>query len=192
MVAELTQNNPYCQKELLDADVLPKLVDLLSETDTATDGLRAISCMVRSYEPCVAAFIEIGGLECLLGCLQQVDQDKLIARAMFLLCSMCADFPAIRDELLKLKVIEQVVPTIELHTDYNMRLETTLSLLCQFTEDSEAISRCQAPELGLKTTLEEIIRLAGDKPECREAVEYSQLLLQRIYDTKCDTEITDR
>lgn len=192
LVAELTQNNPYCQKELLEVDVLPKLVNLLSDKETATDGLRAISCMVRSYEPCVAAFIDIGGLECLLGCLQQTDQDKLIARSMFLLGSMCADFPDIRDELLKLKVIEQIVPTIELHTEYNMRLETTLSLLCQFTEISDAIVRCQAPELSLKQTLEEIIRLAEDKPECRETIEYSQLLLQRIFDSKSDSEVTDR
>lgn len=192
LVAELAQNNPYCQKALLEADILPKLMGLLSENETATDGLRAVSCLVRSYEPCLAAFIDIGGLECLLGCLQHVDEEKLLTRAMFLLNSLCIDFPAVRDELIKLKIIDLILPTIQPKSEYNILLETTLSVLCLFTEDSEAITRCQLSEFNLKSQLEEIIQMAGDKPECKEIVEYSETLLKRLFDSKLDVEITDR
>lgn len=192
IVGELAQNNPYCQKEILDADFLPNLMSLLSETETASDGLRAISCLVRSYEPCLEAFIEIGGLECLLGCLQQLDQEKLITKAMFLLNSICVDFPSVRDKLITIRIVDMIIPTIQPQESYTMCLETALSVLCILTENSEAIDQCRAPEFNFKKTLEEVIQVAGDKPECREIVEYSQLLLKQIFDSKSDPEITDR
>lgn len=192
LVAELAQNNPYCQKALLEADILPKLMNLLSENDTSTDGLRAVSCLVRSYEPCLAAFIEIGGLECLLGCLLQSDNEKLITRTTFLVNSLCNDFPSVRDELIKLKVIDFILPIIQPKTDYDVVLETALSALCLFTENNEAASRCQSPEFNLRSQLDEIIQIAGDKPECKETVEYSQLLLKRLFGSKSDIENTDR
>lgn len=192
LVAELAQNNPYCQKALLETDILAELMNLLSENDTSTNGLRAISCMVRGYEPCLTAFIEIGGLECLLGCLQQTDNEKLITKAIFLLNSLCNDFPAVRDELIKLKVIDFILPTIQPKPEYDILLETALSALCQFTENNEAASRCQSPEFTLRSQLDEIIQIAGDKPECQETVEYSEILLQRLFGSKTDIETTDR
>lgn len=192
LIAELAQNNPYCQKALLDADILPKLMTLLSETETAPDGLRAVSCLVRSYEPCLTAFIEIGGLECLLGCLQQIDQEKLLTRAMFLLNSLCSDFPEIRDELVKLKIIDLMVPIIQAKSEYNILLETSLSTLCLFMENSDAIARCHSPETNLKSQLEDVIQVAGDKPECKEIIEYSQSILKRLNSSKPDIEATDR
>lgn len=192
MIAELAQNNPYCQKALLEADILPKLMNLLSENETSTDGLRAVSCLVRSYEPCLAAFIEIGGLECLLGCLLQTDNQKLITRSTFLLNSLCNDFPPVRDELIKLKVIDFLLPIIQPKPEYDNVLETVLSALCLFIENDEAASRCQSPELNLRSQLDEIIQMAGDKPECKETVEYSQVLLKRLFGSQSDFETTDR
>lgn len=192
LVAELAQNNPYCQKALLEADILPKLMNLLSENETSTDGLRAVSCLVRSYEPCLAAFIEIGGLECLLGCLLQTDNQKLITRSIFLLNSLCNDFPSVRDELIKLKVIDFLLPIIQPKPEYDIALETVLSALCLFTENNEAASRCQSSKLNLRSQLDEIIQIAGDKPECKETVQYSQVLLNRLFGSQSDIETTDR
>lgn len=192
LVAELAQNNPYCQQALLEADILPKLMNLLSENETSTDGLRAVSCLVRGYEPCLAAFIEIGGLECLLGCLLHTDNEKLITRAIFLLNSLSNDFPSLHRELIKLNVIDFMLPIIEPKPDYDIVLETALSALCLFTENDGAASRCQSPEVNLKLKLDEIIRIAGDKPECNETVEYSKVLLKRLFGSKSNIETTDR
>lgn len=190
LIAELAQNNPYCQKALLDADVLPKLIALLNESETATNGIHAISCLVRSYEPTLAAFIDVGGLECIIGCLQQIDQQKLIIRALFLLNSLCADFPDVREEFIKLKVVEHIIELLKPVDEYDISVETALSVLCMLTESSEAISRCQTSELSLKPTIDSIVELAGDKPECREIVEYAQLLLRKVFNSTETT--TDR
>lgn len=192
IVAELAQNNPYCQKELLDMDFLPAIMNLLSEKETTPDGLRALSCLVRSYEPCLNAFIDIGGIECLLGCLQQIDHEKTLARTMFLLSSLCADFPSLRAKLIRLKVIDLIVAAIQPQDEYNFCLETALSVLCTLTENGEAVERCRSIELNFTKTLEEIITLASNKAECQETVTYSELLLSRISDTFGEVETTDR
>lgn len=192
ITAELAQNNPFCQKELLEMDFLPAIMNLLSEKETTPDGLRALSCLVRSYEPCLNAFIDIGGIECLLGCLQQVNHEKTLTRALFLLSSLCTDFPSLREKLVRLKVVDLVVGTIQPQADYNICLETALSVLCIFTEDAEAVERCRAMELDFGKRLQEVITLADRKPECQETIDYSELLLKRIFDNTGDAEVTDR
>lgn len=189
LIAELAQNNPYCQKALFEADVLPLLMNLLCENETVVAGLPAVSCLVRNYEPCLKAFTKIGGLECLLGCLQQSDNEKLITRAAFFLHSLCVDFPYICDDLIKLKAIDIIVPLIQPQVEFNVCLETLLSVLCSLIDCTGVIETCRS-QCGFKEILEEIIKVGGDKPECNEIVEYSQTLLKRIY-SPID-EISDR
>lgn len=189
LIAELAQNNPFCQKELLDANALPQLMELISEPETATKGLHAISCLVRCYEPSLTAFLEIGGLECIIGCLQQCDQDKIVIRALFLLSSLCNDYSAIRDEVIKLRIIDHITRLLRSSTEYDVRTEAALSVLLQLTENSHAISQCQN-ETNLRQTLDDIIRDCGKKPECFETVEYAQALLEKVFSSKSDS--TDR
>lgn len=195
LIAELSQNNPFCQKQLLEADVLPKLIELLGENDTliAAASIRAISCLVRSHEPQLKErFVEIGGLECLIGCLQPNQQEKLITRAAFLLNSLCTDCPVIKDDLIKLKAIEAILPLIEPSADYNICLETLLAALCSLTEHREAIDRVRTFESNFANTLEEIIKLGNNKPECKETVDFSHTLLKNIFDSVHESEFTDR
>lgn len=99
VVSELAQNNPFCQQKLLEKNALSKLIVLLSERSTEVDAIRGISSMVRNFEPCTAAFIEIGGLECILGCLQS-EEEKLLIPSLFLLGALCTEYPGVRGKLL--------------------------------------------------------------------------------------------
>lgn len=69
LIGELAQNNPFCQKYLLELQIL---------SEVAVNSFHAISRIVRSYEPGLASFIEIIELECILGLIQCQEQDKLI------------------------------------------------------------------------------------------------------------------
>lgn len=178
IIAELSQNNPYCQKELLELDALPKLLTLLNEEQTAVNGQRAISSLIRSYEPCLRTFISIGGLECLLECLHRPQEKKLITKTAFLLRSLCNDFPYIRDKFIKLKAVELIIPLILPHCVYDVCLETLLSALCSLTENRGKNDQCCTQ--NFKATLEEIVNISTDKPECAEIVEYARSLLKNI------------
>lgn len=104
LIADLAQNNPFAQKMLLEQNVLPKLVDLLTDSGTSIGAIRAISSMVRSYEPATAAFIDMGGLECILGCMQS-DQERLIVQSLFLMSALCTEHAGVRGLLIYFKFI---------------------------------------------------------------------------------------
>lgn len=187
LISELAQNNIYCQTQLAEADVLPKLTSLLSEEETLAAGVRAISSLIRGYEPGLKLFTEIGGLECLLGCLQRSTDEKLITRAAFLLNSLCADFPNICDDLVKLKAIEMIVPLVQPKAEYNVALENVLALLCSLIE--KANPNDFTTDANFELVLKDITKLGADKSECDETVEYCQKLLKLITKT---SEGTDR
>lgn len=167
LIGELAQNNPFCQKHLLDLQVLPKLIELLSdEPEVAVNSFHAISCIVRSYEPGLASFIEIGGLECILGLIQRQDQEKLIIKSMFLISSFSKDFPPVRDELVKLDAIDRVAATLVPKSEYDTRLEQTLSALDALIETDEAIQRCRINKTNFREKLEQVISLGEGKDNC--------------------------
>ncbi|XP_055541444.1 hsp70-binding protein 1 [Wyeomyia smithii] len=190
LIAELSQNNPTCQQHLLEANVLPRVVELLSdEAEVAVQAMHAISCLVRHHEPCLAAYIEMGGLECLLGCIQ-TDNDKLRIKSSFLMSNLCTEFAAVRDEFIKLNAVERVIASIRPSKEYEPKLETALSTLNVLTDSSEAVMRCQDAELKLKPKLELILKLNNGKDECLEQIEYASTLLKRCFST--ETGVTDR
>ncbi|XP_050078170.1 hsp70-binding protein 1 [Anopheles maculipalpis] len=185
LVGELAQNNPFCQKHLLELSILTKLTELLSdEPSVAQQAMHAISCMVRHYEPCLAAFIEIGGLECILGCIQ-TDDEKLRIRASFLMANLCTEYAPVRDEFIKLNAVERVLAGLQPARNYDAKLETALSTLNLLTESKEGIRRCRSSD-SLKQKLETIVKLNGGKEECQEQLEYAQILLKRCYSGEQD------
>uniref|UniRef100_A0A182NU06 Nucleotide exchange factor Fes1 domain-containing protein n=1 Tax=Anopheles dirus TaxID=7168 RepID=A0A182NU06_9DIPT len=188
LVGELAQNNPFCQQHLLELNILARLTELLSdEPSVAQQAMHAISCMVRHYEPCLAAFIEIGGLECMLGCIQ-TDNEKLRIKTSFLMANLCTELAPVRDEFIKLNAVERVMAAVKPAKDYDAKLETALSTLNVLTECEEGVRRCR--EGSLKQNLETILKLNGDKEECQEQVEYAQTLLKRCF--SADQDGTDR
>lgn len=171
LIGELAQNNPFCQKHLLDLQVLPKLIELLSDDpEIAVNSFHAISCIVRSYEPGLASFIEIGGLECILGLIQRQDQEKLIIKSMFLISSFSKDFPPVRDELVKLDAIDRVAATLVPKSEYDTRLEQTLSALDALIETDEAIQRCHSNKTNFREKLEQVISLGEGKDDCNVSI----------------------
>lgn len=168
LIGELAQNNPFCQQKLLDLEILPKLIELLSdEPEIAANSFHAISCLVRSYEPALANFIDIGGLECMLGLIQCKDQEKLVIKSMFLMSAFSKDFSPVRDELVKLNAIERIVNVLEPKSEYNTLLEQSLSALSSLIETNDAIERGKNSKLQLKEKLEKIIHAGKGKEECQ-------------------------
>lgn len=168
LIATLAQNNPFCQKHLTEQNVLPKLIELLSdEPDVAVHAIYAISCLVRNYEPTLAAFIDIGGLECVLGLLENTDNEKIIVKSAFLISSLCREFSSVRDELVKLNAVELVVRAIKPSGKYDQKLEVLLAALTALTENSDAVEKCRDGKLELKEKLEKTIKLSAEKDECQ-------------------------
>uniref|UniRef100_A0A336MNE5 CSON000770 protein n=1 Tax=Culicoides sonorensis TaxID=179676 RepID=A0A336MNE5_CULSO len=191
LIGELAQNNPFCQQHLLELNILPKLIELLTdEPNVANTALHAISCMIRNYEAGLKAFLEIGGIECLIGVLES-GQEKLTIKAAFLLSSLCIEDPKLRDDIIKFGAVERLIRHVVPRVEYDTLVETALSALYVLTESKEAISQCQDPKFRFCSTLEELKRVCGDKDEFQECIGYSDGLIKRCFSASTPEE-TDR
>lgn len=191
LIGELAQNNPFCQQHLLELNVLPKLIELLTDQPSvANTALHAISCMIRSYPPGLQAFLDIGGIECLIGVLES-GQEKLMIKSAFLLSNLCIEDSKLRDEIIKFGAVERLIRQIVPQTEYDALVETALSALYVLTESKEAISQCQEPKYNFYRTLEEIKKVSGNKDEFQECVGYSEGLIKRCFAATTPEE-TDR
>ena len=149
--------------------------------------MHALSCLVRNYEPALATFIDIGGLECILGCLQSADE-KMRIKSIFLLSSLCSEMSPVRDEFIKLDAIERVITSIEPSEEYNQYLELAMGALNVLVETKESILRSQNSQLKLREKLENILRLSNGKEECQVSltVFWTWLFTYSIFEIKSE------
>ncbi|VDO95779.1 unnamed protein product [Soboliphyme baturini] len=85
LVGVLCQNHPYCQKVLLDRDILPLLLELLLRwPSVAVKALFAVSCIVRGFNEGEKQFIELNGFYYLVKILAS-NNERLLTKSSFLL-----------------------------------------------------------------------------------------------------------
>lgn len=100
VLAELTQNNPYCQRVAVEQNYLPLLLDILEKDEeivVVIKALYAISCFVRDCTDGFNQLINYGGLSILLKTLEK-DEDKLRTKITFLLSTMCRMKPDLKSK----------------------------------------------------------------------------------------------
>lgn len=170
LIGELAQNNDYCQDELLKIEILPKLIELLTDSPkVACQGMHGISCIIRANEKGLKEFIDLGGFECILTCIQS-DHERLLIKTTFLMSTLCMEFSFVKDEFIKLNALEKLIGAVKPIDEYDVQLETTLSALNMLIENEDSFRRCALPELNFKETLEKIISLNKGKEESEVSV----------------------
>lgn len=188
LLKDLAQNNPFCQEKLMEQNILPQLIELLSNESTdqvSCDSLSAISALVRGYEPGLKAFLDIGGLECMLGCVADDSKLKLQIRAAFLIYTITSEYGYLIAKLIELNAIERLAPHVRFSREetedqqqQHTKLENILSALGQLTNN--AVGANIAAELNLSEKLEAISKEIQGQEEFQEIYFFSQLILKRI------------
>lgn len=181
LIAELSQNNPFCQEHLLEINVYPRLIELLSETShkVVCASIHAISCMIRSNEKCLKAFTDLGGLECILGCLQN-NHEKVHVKIGFLISALASEFPDIRDQFVELNGIEHLSMCLKPVTDYNSKCENILTALSVLSDCAVGTSKLRILSGNFESIIKTIIESNKQKEDCREIVEHSLSLLVKL------------
>ncbi|KAG8226359.1 hypothetical protein J437_LFUL007716 [Ladona fulva] len=193
VIAELCQNNPYCQEKAVEFGLIPtllKLLDQSSDDSTRVKALYAISCIVRDSRDALHKFLQHDGFSVLLRAMQS-DVDKLKIKASFLLTSLCSQNPDIIDMLCQMGFVEQLAALViqQQNPEYDYdnsgggrSLEHLLSALITLIRNREAAqNECRRPGLGLRQSLENHLKTISGKEEFREEGEYCIELLKLIF-----------
>nr|CAG4637384.1 EOG090X0EEI [Ceriodaphnia reticulata] len=182
LIATITQNNPYCQQQILKEDVLPILLKML-ENDSCVEArvkaLYAISCLTRECSEAQSEFVKLDGFSSLLRALQS-SVEKLKVKASFMLTCLCNEDPSFKDTLCNMGFVEQFVALLQ--REHDSTHEHLLAALLALTHGHPpSIEECRRSEFLLREFLDNRIEMISDRDECQEEAEYCRTLLSVIF-----------
>lgn len=181
LVACMVQNNPYCQKAVLQNKMLPLFLEILDKDDNPTvkvKALYAVSCLVRDCPEAQKEFTDNDGFSVLMRAMQQ-DVEKLKIKAAFMLSALCNNTPEYKDILCDIGMIDQLVGHLdEEHCNFHEHVMSALLSIVQ--EHPRSVEECQRSELELHRKLQQRIQFLKDKDKFIEEKQYAEELLQLI------------
>ncbi|XP_044763906.1 hsp70-binding protein 1 [Coccinella septempunctata] len=182
LIAELCQNNPYCQKIVIDHEFVPILLHILDNDQEDIVGVKciyALSAIARDNSEGFSQLVRYGGLNILLRTLNKED-DKFRIKTAFLLSSLCRSQPDLKSRLIFLEIIPILINLIS--KERKPSSEHILSLLLSLVEDNAtALNECRNPEHNFKEILQNYISKVENKEECQEEEEYCKRLMHLIF-----------
>lgn len=95
IIAELSQNNPFCQNFFLQNGILKVLIDYLRDGTTASNTMYAISSLVTSYEPGLAELIKYDGLKLINQSLNTTCA-RTFQQSCFLMATLSSEYSLVR------------------------------------------------------------------------------------------------
>lgn len=186
IIAELAQNNPFCQDKLLEAGVFPVLLSMI-DTDPSEQArvkaLYAVSCIVRGHPESLKYMDTNDGYSVLLRAMQS-PVEKLQVKSAFLLSSLCSkdDSSDIKCILVKMGFIEQAAGLLGRMNLQPIVREQLLRVLNGMVNDNflPALKECRRSQLCLRITLEQL--LSELKPvENQEEIDMCSELLDKVF-----------
>ncbi|GIX83272.1 hypothetical protein CEXT_498141 [Caerostris extrusa] len=99
LIADLCQNNPFCQNKALEFNILPEVVKLLNnppDSKICSKGVYALSCLCRNNDKSIKHVKEANIVPLLMKILEESDE-KLRAKTAFFL-SYLSNFEELRGD----------------------------------------------------------------------------------------------
>lgn len=185
IIAELAQNNPFCQQRILECGLFPILLGMV-DTDpseaTRIKALYAISCIVRGQPMSLQYMDKNDGYSVLLRAMQSSTK-KLQIKSAFLLSSLCSkdNSDNLKVTLINMGLIQQTIGLLASNNICPEIREQLLSILTGLTNDNllAALQECRRPELCLKPTLEQCLKDLS--PEDKNEIDMCHQLLNKIF-----------
>ncbi|KAJ8687866.1 hypothetical protein QAD02_023661 [Eretmocerus hayati] len=194
LIAELTQNNPYCQERILESGLMPILLNMV-DTDASEKArikaLYAVSCIVRGHTIGLKHMEVNDGYSVLMRAIQST-VEKLQIKSAFLLSSLCNRDTGsdLKNTLIKMGLIEQAAGLLAMGSLLPETREQLLSVLNGLTNDNffPALRECRRPELCLKQTLERHLKESKEEGSTNREDICKELLDKIFADQDADQE----
>nr|XP_036231723.1 uncharacterized protein LOC106623288 isoform X2 [Bactrocera oleae] len=179
IIAEMSQNNPVCQKHFVDAKTIPALIRYLNQSnEVANSSLHAISSLLQNFEPGIVEFLNVDGIQILLSCLD-VSNAKMFERVCFLIGKL-AEREDLRDELIEKSAIIRLIKCLPVSFDaYNSSLETALYALSELSKSNKWMIE-ESQEGKLKELATSVTENITSVEEYGEVYRHSCAILRKL------------
>ena len=181
-IAELSQNNPYCQEKMVEEGFLPMLMDILSNDENCQiKALYAISCITRECSLAQDMFLnELNGPSLIMNTTltMSTDQnrqtvDKLRTKACFYISSLCEENHQIKSTFVDMGLPRQILTLMQMEEHSQSHEHMARALLTVLKNNEQVKSELvDSSELNLRDFLQSRIESLKGKPEFQEESDY--------------------
>ncbi|XP_022227696.2 hsp70 nucleotide exchange factor fes1 [Drosophila obscura] len=180
IVAEMAQNNIFCQDIFTKEKFLPALARNLSEANEniVRCSIYAISSIIRSFQPGMNEFKRINGVKALLPCLKSSNSDVYI-KAAFLIASLCSLDKSLRDAFLKADAFSILLENLKPVDDFDVKQETTL-YACSTLSLNSNLKLSAEKRKDLDLILAQIISNNKQNEDCEDMVNYAKNIADNL------------
>lgn len=182
LIAELVQNNDYCQKAAYELNYLSKFNQLIKNERNQSIVLKtvyALSCLLRGNEQILEDFLRRdSNVRTLLNAMLNFSSnEKIVFKISFLINSICGLKPDLYDTLARLDFVHLAINLMKKNLERTH--EYLLAILVGLAENSEqAKNDCLKGDL--KSIVQDKIKLLADKDEFLEEVAYCKGLVDLL------------
>ena len=184
IVAELSQNNPYCQEHFVTDGFIQELVHMLKkgvkdekvvDEKCSLKSLYAISCIVRDYPPGLETFLALNGPEVILQSAIQptTESQRLRTKACFFVSSISVESKEASKAFSDMGLARQLLVILQQEEHKLSDEHVVKALLTLLSNDKSAQRECKnSPELNLVGLIQSRKEQLKGKDEFQEELEY--------------------
>ncbi|KAH8379020.1 hypothetical protein KR009_002734, partial [Drosophila setifemur] len=179
-IAEMGQNNEFCQDAFVNEKFLPQLTKNLSDAneDIVRSSIYAISSLIRNFEPGYKEFKRIKGIKALVPCLKSSNTNVYI-KAAFLIASLTSRDKSVRDDFVKEEVFPVLLENLKPVREFDVRQETTLFALSSLSLETDLKLSTEKRKEAL-ATLQQIISKNKQTENCEDMVSYARNIVDNL------------
>lgn len=183
-VAELSQNNPYCQEHFVTDGFIQALIEMLRkglEDEQIVDekcslkSLYAISTIVRDYSPGLEIFLALKGSEVVLQCAiqPQTTTQRLRIKACFFVSSISLESKEAAKTFSDMGLARQLIVLLQQAEHQQADEHVVKALLTCLRDDESAQGECRdSSELNLNGLIDIRKKDLKGKEEFQEELDY--------------------
>lgn len=189
-IAELSQNNSYCQENFVKEEFLPLLLEMITnDRQCQVKAMYAISCIIRECPLAQEKFLNhyngpsmVVNATMTRGNGNQGNNEKLRIKASFFISSLCQENELAKKAFIEMGLGRQILTLMQLdeHSESHEHMARTLLI---FLKDNDTVKKelVNSSELKLKEFLRSRMNLIQGRDEFEEELEYLKEIAKQCY-----------
>jgi len=189
-IAELSQNNEYCQENFVKEEFLPLLLEIITnDRQCQVKAMYAISCIIRECPLAQEKFLNhyngpsmVVNATMTRGNGNQGNNEKLRIKASFFISSLCQENDLAKKAFIEMGLGRQILTLMQLdeHSESHEHMARALLI---FLKDNDTVKKelVNSSELKLKEFLRSRMNMIQGSDEFEEEFEYLKEIAKQCY-----------